>query len=92
MWCKIAAICCYVFIAGMFGLPAIIWAIFLPSLKLGLPNPIPAYERILLETAIFCGNWKWLLALPVLALGGLLFNIAKLNPTHRGGKQQIRHG
>ncbi len=64
-----AAISCFVLIGGMFGLPAVILAIFLPSLKLGVPDPIPAYERILLEVAAFCGEWKWLLALPGVTLG-----------------------
>jgi hypothetical protein len=74
----------------MFVLPALIWAVFLPSLKQGFPNPIPGYERALLETAIFCDRWKWLLALPVLGVGSLLFNIAKLT-SHPVGKQQIPH-
>lgn len=74
---RTAAISCFVLIGGMFGLPALIWAIFLPSLRQGLPNPLPAYERILLEIAVFCGDWKWLLAIPILGLG-LLFTIAEL--------------
>jgi hypothetical protein len=74
---RTAAISCFLLIGGTFGLPAIIWAVFLPSLKQGLPNPIPAYEKVLLETAVFCGVWKWLLALPILGLG-LLFTIAEL--------------
>jgi hypothetical protein len=51
---RTAAIMCFVLIGGMWGLPALIWAIFLPSLKQGLPNPLPAYERILLDFAVFC--------------------------------------
>jgi hypothetical protein len=74
---RTAAISCFVLIGGMFGLPAVIWAVFLPSLKQGLPNPLPAYEKFLLDIAVFCGDWKWLLALPVLGLG-LLFTIAEL--------------
>ncbi len=81
---RTAAISCFVLISGMFGLPAIIWAVFLPSLRQGLPDPIPAYERMLLETALFCGHWKWLLALPMIALG-MLFTIAELAaPRARG--------
>jgi len=72
---KTAAILCFVLIGGMFGEPAVVWALFLPSLEQGLPNPIPAYERILLDTAVFCGNWKWIVAIPILGLG-LLFTIA----------------
>lgn len=80
---RTAAILCFGLIVGMFGLPATIWAIFLPSLKQGLPDPIPAYERVLLEIAIFCGHWKWLLALPIIGLG-LAFTIAELTSTSRG--------
>jgi hypothetical protein len=75
----------------MFVLPALIWAVFLPSLKQGLLNPIPGYERALLETAVFCDSWKWLLALPVLGLGSLLFNMRKLTAPRPVGKQQIPH-
>jgi hypothetical protein len=74
---RTSAILCFGLVALMFGLPAVIWAIFLPSLRRGLPNPIPPYERILLEIAVLCGRWKWLLALPVGGLG-LLFTIAEL--------------
>jgi hypothetical protein len=69
----------------MFGLPAIIWAVFLPSLRQGLPDPIPDYERILLETAVFCGSWKWLLALPLIGLG-LAFTIGELTATPQARK------
>jgi hypothetical protein len=60
----------------MFGLPAIVWAVFLPSLRQGLPNPIPVYERVILDIAVFCGNWKWVLLLPLLGLG-IIFTIAE---------------
>lgn len=40
--------------AAMFALRAAVWAVFLPSLKQGLPDPIPGYEKILLEVAVFC--------------------------------------
>ena len=69
---RTAAISCFVLIAGMFSYPALIWAVFLPSLKQGLPNPLPAYERTLLDIAVFCGEWKWLLLLPLVGLGLLL--------------------
>lgn len=75
---RTAAISCFAVIAVMFGVPALIWAAFLPSLKRALaenlPYTIPTYERILLEIAVFCGNWKWLVGLPALSLG-LLFTI-----------------
>jgi hypothetical protein len=68
----------------MFAVPAIIWAIFLPSLKHVLLDPIPAYERILLEIAVFCGSWKWLLAIPIPVV---LFTIAAFTSTSRVGQQ-----
>lgn len=84
---RTAAISCFVLFGGLFGLPAVTWAMFLPSLKQGLPNPIPAYERVLLEIAVFCDAWKWLLALPMLALG-LIFTVAAFATAlrTRGGK------
>ena len=81
---RLAAFSCFVLIGGMFGLPALIWAVFLPSLRQGLPNPIPAYERVLLEMAVFCSEWKWLLALPILGLG-LLFTIVELTASRGHG-------
>ena len=68
----------------MFGLPVVIWAVFLPSLKQGLPSPLPAYEKMLLDIAVFCGDWKWLFALPTLGLG-LLFTIAELTASRAHG-------
>ena len=83
---KTAAILCFGVIVGMFGFPAI----FLPSLKQGLPDPIPFYERILLEIAFFCVHWKWVLALPTVGLG-LLFTIAGFTSKSRGiGKSARR--
>ena len=63
------AISCFVLLGAMFAVPATISAVFLPSLKQGLPDPIPIYERVLLEIAAFCGSWKWLLVIPLLGLG-----------------------
>jgi hypothetical protein len=71
------AISCFALLGAMFAVPAIIWATFLPSLKQGLPDPIPAWERVLLDIAVFCGWWKWLLVLPLLGLG-MAFTIAHL--------------
>jgi hypothetical protein len=68
----------------MFAAPAIIWAVFLPSLKQGLPDPIPAYERILLDIAVFCGGWKWLLAILIPVV---LFTIAAFTSASRVGQQ-----
>lgn len=66
---KTAAIACFALIVGMFAFPAVIEAIFLPSLRRGVPNPIPLYERALLETAVFCERWKFLFLLPLVGLG-----------------------
>jgi type II secretory pathway component PulF len=71
------AISCFVLLGAMFVVPATIGAVFLPSLKQGLPDPIPFYERILLEIAVFCGSWKWLLVLLLLGLG-MAFTVAEL--------------
>jgi hypothetical protein len=66
---RTAAISCFVLIGGMFGYPALIWAIFLPSLKQGLPNPLPAYEKMLLDIAVFCSEWRFILVLPIVGWG-----------------------
>jgi hypothetical protein len=71
------AISCFVLLGAMFAVPATILAVFLPSLKQGLPDPIPIYERVLLEIAVFCGSWKWFLVLPLLGLG-MAFTVAEL--------------
>jgi hypothetical protein len=72
----------------MFGLPALIWDVFLPSLRQGLPDPLPAYEKVLLDIAVFCGEWKWLLALPIMALG-LLFTIAEVTTSRATDKLDL---
>jgi type II secretory pathway component PulF len=61
----------------MFAYPAVIWAAFLPSVKQGLSDSLPAYQRFLLDIAVFCIDWRWLLLLPLLGLG-VLFTIAGL--------------
>jgi len=71
------AISCFGLLGAMFAVPATIWSIFLPSLEQGLPDPIPAWERLLLDIAVFCGWWKWFLVLPLLGLG-MAFTIAHL--------------
>jgi len=80
---RTAAILSVVLIGGMFVLPAAVWAAFLPSLKQGLPDPIPGYERILLEVAVFCVTWRFLLALPIAAV---LFTVAGFTNATRGRK------
>lgn len=81
---RTAAIWCFLLVGGMFAVPAIVWAAFLPSLKQGLPSPIPSYERILLHIAFFCDSWKWLLAIPIPVV---LFTVAAFTSASRVGKQ-----
>jgi len=81
---RTAAICCFALIGGMFSYPAIVWAIFLPSLRQGLPDPIPAYQSILLGIAVFCSDWRFILVLPIAGLG-LLFTIAEVTGRDRPG-------
>lgn len=88
---RTAAISCFVLIGGMFGYPALIWAIFLPSLKHGLPNPLPAYEKMLLDIAVFCSEWRFILVLPIVGLG-LLFTIAGVARRRRVGGLSRPHG
>jgi hypothetical protein len=69
--------------AGMYSLPAAVWAVFLPSLKQGLPDPIPVYEKIRLEVALFCGSWQWMLALLALPIVVVLFTVAEFTSVAR---------
>jgi hypothetical protein len=69
MRCRTAALSCFGLIGVMFAYPALVLAIFLPSLKQGLPNPLPLYEKALLDVAVLCLEWRWLLLLPLLGLG-----------------------
>jgi len=75
-------------IGGMFAVPSIIWAVFLPSLKQGLPDPIPAYERILLSIAVFCGIWKWLLPIPTAVV---LFTVAAFTSASNASQSNRRN-
>ena len=76
---RTAAILSVVLIGGMFGLPAAVLAVFLPSLNEGLPNPVPGYEQVLLGVAEFCGRFRWVLALPIVVV---LFTVAAFtNPS-----------
>jgi hypothetical protein len=58
----------------MFGLQYVAMAALRPSLEQGLP--ISGYERILLDAALFCGRFKWFLALLTLPAVVVLFTIA----------------
>ena len=67
---KTAAILSAVLVGGMLIIfPAVVEAVFLPSLRQGIPNPIPEYEANLLGVALFCHRFRWFLApLTVLVL------------------------
>lgn len=75
---RTAAILSTVLIAGIFGLPEAIRAVFLPSLEQGTPAPVPGYEQVLLGIAVFCFRFRWVLALPIAAVVVVLFTIAAL--------------
>jgi len=51
-----------VLVGGMFIFPAVVEAVYLPSLRQGIPNPIPDYEANLLGAALFCHRFRWLMA------------------------------
>jgi hypothetical protein len=70
---RTAGILSLVLVAGMFVLPATVKAVFLPSLRQGLPNPVPGWEQILLSMAVFCLEWQWLIAIPIVVV---LFTVA----------------
>jgi hypothetical protein len=77
---RTAAILSFVPVGAMIGLPAIVEAVFLPSLRQGVPNPVPYHEQILLEIAVVCAQWRWFLALPI---PGVLFIAAGLTSAVR---------
>jgi len=78
---KTAAILSAVLIGGIFVLPNLIWAVFLPSLKQGLPNPIPGYERLLLDFTVFCDTWRFPFALPIIATPITIVAFTKSRPS-----------
>jgi hypothetical protein len=80
-----AAMMSVVLIGGMFAVPAVIMAVFLPSLKQGLPDPLPGYEQILLAAAAFCLSWRFVLALPIAVV---LFTLAAFT----GPRLRQQHG
>lgn len=81
---RTAAILSAVLVGGMlFIFPALIESTFLPSLRQGIPNPVPGYEQILLALALSCHEWRWLLA-PLTVL--VLFVIAAV--TRESAHQQ----
>ncbi len=75
-----------VLIGGMFAVPAAIESAFLPSLKQGIPNPLPGYEQVLLAVAAFCLRWRFVLALPtalVLFTAAAFSSPSKVRQQHR---------
>ena len=78
---RTAAILCFALIGGMFVLPSVILGVF-PSLNQGVPDPIPAYEEVLLQIALFCGRFRWLLLLPTVGLG-VSFAVAEMTSASR---------
>jgi hypothetical protein len=77
---RTAAVLTAVLVGGIFVLPNIVLAVFLPSLKQGLPGPVPGYEKLLLEFTAFCFTWRLPFALPILAAP---FSIAALTSKPR---------
>lgn len=63
---RTAAILAAVLIGGMFCLPVAVFAVF-PTMKHGSPIPI------LLDVVVFCLEFRWFLALPIIAV---LFTLA----------------
>jgi hypothetical protein len=83
---RTAAILSISLIGGMFGLPAAVKAAFLPSLRQGLPNPVPGWEQMLLSAAIFCLEWRWLLVPPVVILVFAFAGISNPSDTRKRGR------
>ncbi len=83
-----AGILCALLVGGMFVLPAAVKAVFLPPLRQGLPNPVPGWEQILLSAAVFCIDWQWLLALPMV---GVLRTVAALTSVSVSNKARRAH-
>jgi hypothetical protein len=73
-----------VLVGGVFFIfPAVIEAIFLPSLRQGVPNPIPDYEAILLDVAFFCHRFRWLLAPLTVLVFFLMATFTRESAVHR---------
>jgi hypothetical protein len=78
---RTAAILCFALIGGMFVAPSVILSVF-PSLNHKISHPIPAHEEILLQIALFCLSFRWLLLLPTVGLG-VSFAIAGMTRASR---------
>jgi hypothetical protein len=78
---RTASILCFALIGGMFIVPSLILSMF-PSLNQKVPVSIPVYEEILLQIALFCVRFRWLLLLPTVGLG-VSFAIAEMTSASR---------
>ena len=81
---RTAALLSIALIGVMFGFPAAVEAIFVPSLRQGIPSPIPVYEQILLGAGVWCLQFHWLLTPPIVLL---LFTTATLTGVGRRVKR-----
>jgi hypothetical protein len=75
-----AALLTVVLIGGIFVVPNVVLAVYLPSLKQGFPDPVPGYEQLLLQFTAFCMTWRLPFALPIVAAP---FSIAALTTKPR---------
>jgi hypothetical protein len=83
---KTAAILSAIVIGVFFGFPAAVEAVFLPSLRLGIPKPVPGYERLLLGAASVCREYGVLVVPPLVAI---LFAAAFFTQTTRTVKATL---
>jgi len=70
---------------GMFSLPAVAWAVLLPSMERPGVDP-PFYIKLLYVAAEFCSMWKWIVALLTPPIVVVLFVIAALTGGSRAQK------
>jgi len=75
---RAAGILSVVMIGGMFLLPAVVERVLLPSLS----DPVPIYEQILLNMAVFCARWHFVAVLPTLVVSFTLAAFTKSARTH----------
>lgn len=84
---RTAAMLSVLLIGGMFAIPPVIMAVFLPSLNQGIPDPLPGYEHVLLAVAAFFLTWRFVLALPIALV---LFTVAAFTSASTGRQQSSR--
>lgn len=59
---RTAAVLAVILIGGLFAYPATLRAFLFPVLR----DPIPGYQRILLEFDMFLLSWRFILLVPIL--------------------------